>query len=58
MTLTELQTNLLSLTPEEKAEAIDFLNNSLTKNGSASPRKSVFAAVVLALQAPKSPFGC
>jgi uncharacterized protein (DUF433 family) len=32
MTLTELQTNLLSLTLEEKAEAIDLLNNSLTKN--------------------------
>jgi Protein of unknown function (DUF433) len=32
MTLTELQTNLLSLLPGEKAEAIDLLNNSLAKN--------------------------
>jgi uncharacterized protein (DUF433 family) len=32
MTLTELQANLLSLTPGEKAEAIDLLNNSLTQN--------------------------
>jgi uncharacterized protein (DUF433 family) len=32
MTLTELQTSLLSLTPIEKAEAIDLLNNSLTQN--------------------------
>jgi uncharacterized protein (DUF433 family) len=32
MTLTELQTNLLSLSPGEKAEAIDLLNNSLTQN--------------------------
>jgi hypothetical protein len=32
MTLTELQTNLLSLTPGEKAQAIDLLTNSLTQN--------------------------
>jgi uncharacterized protein (DUF433 family) len=32
MTLTELQTKLLSLMPMEKAEAIDLLNNSLTQN--------------------------
>jgi uncharacterized protein (DUF433 family) len=32
MTLTELQKNLLSLTPGEKAQAIDLLNNSLTQN--------------------------
>jgi hypothetical protein len=57
MTLTELQTNLLSLTPGEKAEAIDLLNNSLTRNWQ-SPRKLVSAAVALALQAPESPFGC
>ena len=57
MTLTELQTNLLSLTPREKAEAIDLLDNSLTKIGVASLRKLVFAAVALALRAPESPFG-
>ncbi len=40
MTLTELQTNLLSLTPGEKAEAIDLLNNSLTQNWRGITKKA------------------
>jgi uncharacterized protein (DUF433 family) len=32
MTLTELQTSLLSLTPGEKAQAIDLLTSSFTQN--------------------------
>ncbi len=40
MALTELQTNLLSLTPGEKAQAIDLLNNSLTQNWRGITKKA------------------